>query len=257
MTEPATRRRATAEGPPLVRFDGVERVVHLANASLFTILILTGAALYYAPLMELVGRRELIERIHVYAGIALPVPVVLALIGPRGRALRTDLRRLNRWTPTDRAWLRASSERRARRVRIRSKLRNGKFNAGQKLNAAFTAGAGLVMLGTGLILRWYRPWPLSWREGATFVHNWLALIFVVVIAGHILYALSDNDALRSIIGGRISRSWARRHAPAWLAEIETDERRAADTAPTADPRPDPVTAGPAAAIATEVTTPRR
>jgi formate dehydrogenase subunit gamma len=93
----------------------------------------------------------------------------------------------------------------------------GKFNAGQKLNASFVAGAGLVMLGTGVIMRWYHPWPLSWRTGATFVHDWLALAIGFVIIGHIWMALRDWDALRSMFVGTISRSWGKRHAPAWVA----------------------------------------
>ena len=42
----------------------------------------------------------------------------------------------------------------------------------------------------------------------------------VVVAGHILYALRDPAALRSMFTGRISRRWALRHAPAWV--VETD-----------------------------------
>ena len=89
-------------------------------------------------------------------------------------------------------------------------------NAGQKLNAAFIAGALLVLLGTGVIMRWYHPWPLDWRTGATFVHDWLALAIGVVVLGHIWMALRDRDALRAMVVGTISRAWAKRHAPAWL-----------------------------------------
>ncbi len=215
-------------GGPLVRFDRVERAVHGANAVLFGILVLTGAALYIGPLVALIGRRELIERIHVYAGLALPAPLVLALIGGRSRELREDLTRFNRWSAADRRWLALAAKARPARQRARAALRAGKFNAGQKLNAAFTAGGGLVMLGTGVILRWYRPWPLSWRAGATFVHNWLFVVFVVVIAGHVLFALADPRAMRSMWRGTIDRSWARLHAPAWLAELEAAEVEGAE-----------------------------
>jgi formate dehydrogenase gamma subunit len=240
MTSPAkaaagsrpARATDTKGSAYLTRFDLVERGVHWANAILFLGLIFTGAALYFTPLMGLIGRRELVERIHVYMGLALPVPLLLALWGSWGTALRADLRRFNRWTTADGAWLRLSTRGRPIRQRYRAKLAIGKFNAGQKLNAAFTAGGGLVMLGTGIILRWYRPWPLTWREGATFVHNWLALLFVVVIIGHILMALSDQDSLRSMMGGRIRRRWAQHHAPAWLAEIDAADALLAGAGPT-------------------------
>jgi len=225
----------------LARFDRVERAVHWTNAGLFAVLVLTGAALYLTPLIALVGRRELVERIHLYAGIALPVPLILALSGSWGQALRRDIRRFNRWSQADRRWLRVMFQEQPRRSRSRAQLRTGKFNAGQKLNAAFTAGGGLVMLASGLLLRWYRPFPLDWRAGATFVHNWLALAFVVVITGHVLMALADRDALKAMLFGRISRSWARRHAPAWLDELdeqavdEAEELAAAATGPSSRP----------------------
>ena len=211
----------------LARFDRVERAVHWTNAGLFAILVVTGAALYLTPLIALIGRRELIERIHLYVGIALPLPLILALCGSWGQALKRDIRRFNRWSQADRRWLRVMFQEQPRRSATRARLAVGKFNAGQKLNAAFTVGGGLVMLASGLLLRWYRPFPLSWRAGATFVHNWLALLFVIVITGHVMMALADRNALKAMLFGRISRSWAARHAPAWLAEVDTEAARAA------------------------------
>jgi formate dehydrogenase subunit gamma len=199
----------------LDRFDRVERALHWVNAALFLVLMFTGAALYLAPLASVVGRRALVEDIHVWCGVALPFPFLAALCGPWGRRLRLDVRRWNRWTAADRTWLRTLNAQRARRRAILEQLEVGKFNAGQKLNAAFIAGAGLVMLGTGLIMRWYHPWPLSWRTGATFVHDWLALAVIVVVVGHVTMAVRDPAALRSMVTGRISAAWARRHAPAW------------------------------------------
>ncbi len=209
--------RAGRAGPLLVRFDRVERAVHWINATLFLILLATGAVLYLEPLQALVGRRAVVEDIHVYTGLALPLPLLVALSGSWGQALRDDVRRFNRWSKDDRVWLRALFRPGPDRHVDRASLRLGKFNAGQKLNAAFVAGAGLVMLGTGVIMRWYHPWPLSWRTGATFVHDWLALAVGFVIIGHVWMALRDWDALRSMLVGTISRSWGRRHAPAWVA----------------------------------------
>jgi formate dehydrogenase subunit gamma len=210
------RKRTARPDSPLIRFDRVERAVHWINAALFFILIATGAILYLEPLQAAIGRRAIVEDIHVYTGLALPIPLVVALCGSWGKALRADLRRFNRWTKDDREWLRALPQSGTeRRLRFRE-IRVGKFNAGQKLNAAFIAGAALVLLGTGVIMRWYHPWPLNWRTGATFVHDWLALAVGIVVLGHIGMALRDWDALRAMLVGTISRAWARRHAPAWL-----------------------------------------
>jgi formate dehydrogenase subunit gamma len=137
---------------------------------------------------------------------------LLSVIGRHGAQLRTDLRRLNRWSRDDARWFR-------RRVRRRGKLQLGKFNPGQKLNTAFVFGAAVVMLGTGSIMHWFGAFPLDWRTGATFVHDWFAIGIWISVLGHIAFALRDSDSLDSMLGGRIASSWARKHAPLWYEEL--------------------------------------
>jgi formate dehydrogenase subunit gamma len=193
-----------------LRFDRVERFVHWVNASLFGVLMLTGAALYAGPISTLVGHRDIVRNVHVYAGLALPVPVLVAMLSRRGARLRDDLSRLNRWSRDDARWF--------RRTR-RPDVKLGKFNPGQKLNTAFIAGAGVVMLGTGSIMHWFDLFPLDWRTGATFVHDWFALGIWVAVLGHIVLALRDTESLDSMLGGHIAASWARKKAPLWYEEL--------------------------------------
>ena len=70
--DPADLTAPAAPASLLLRFDRVERAVHWVNAALFLVLVATGAILYLEPLRPLVGRRALVEDIHVYAGLALP-----------------------------------------------------------------------------------------------------------------------------------------------------------------------------------------
>src|SRR5437763_756227 len=86
-----------AEPDRVLRFDSVERALHWVNAALFLVLLFTASILYVGPLSAAFGRRELIRHIHVWCGIALPVPLLLALAGGWGKGLRADVRRLNRW----------------------------------------------------------------------------------------------------------------------------------------------------------------
>jgi formate dehydrogenase subunit gamma len=189
LSEPARR---------VLRFDGAERIAHWANAVLIGSCIVTAGFLYIDPLSAAVGRRELVKTIHVYSGLALPFPIVLALIGRHGRALRADLTRLNRWTPDDWRWLRSWGR--------DPFVKKGKFNAGQKLNTAFTGGAILLFLGTGSIMRWFDPFPLAWRTGATFVHDWLAVALFFAVVGHILYAVRTPHAMDGIVSGWTARA---------------------------------------------------
>ena len=90
--------------PMVPRFDRVERVVHWITAVLMLTLLATGFSLYVGPLSTLVGRRDLVRTLHVYSGLLLPVPLLLAIAMRAGAELRADLGRLNRWSGDDRAW---------------------------------------------------------------------------------------------------------------------------------------------------------
>jgi formate dehydrogenase subunit gamma len=194
----------------IVRFDRVQRAAHWANALLFGILMLTALALYFPSVAVLIGRRALVAEIHLWTGVALPVPILVALAGPWGRQMRRDLRRINVWTRDELEWLRALGYRAPKVV--------DKFNPGQKLNAIFIGASIVVMLATGFILKWFRFFPVSWRTGATFVHDVLAFAIFAVVFGHILFAVTHRGSLRSMFKGWVTESWASRHAPGWLQE---------------------------------------
>ena len=200
--------------PELSRFGPASRAVHRATAVLGLICLATAAALYLEPVAEIVGRRALVVQVHVWSGLALPVP---ALLGLASRAVRADYRLLNRWTPVDRVWLR-------RRDRRTAGLPVGKFNAGQKLNASLSAGGGLVLLGTGVVLAYGRRWPLDLRIGATFVHDWTAFAVLVLVAGHLWFAGHDEDARRGMRTGFVPMGWALREHPAWARGVLTGLR---------------------------------
>lgn len=198
----------------LSRFGVAARAVHRATAVLGVVCLATAAVLYLEPLAVLVGRHGLVVDVHVWAGLALPVP---ALLGWASAAYRSDLRLLNRFDRLDAAWLRR---------RDRADLPVGKFNAGQKLNAALSAGGGLVLLGTGVVLAYGRGWPLDLRIGATFVHDWTAAAFFLLVAGHVWHAARDEDARRGMRTGSVPLDWARRAHPAWAAAaVAEDDRR--------------------------------
>lgn len=218
-TTPSEAAAPAPTSPPerLPRFDRVERALHWSTAGLVLVLLVTAAVLYFGELSTLVGRRELVRRVHVVSGLLLPAPLLLALVGRWGRGLLADLRAFNRWDADDRRWLRSWGR--------DPSVRLGKFNPGQKLNAAFVGGAIGVMLISGSIMHWFDPFPLSWRTGATFVHDWTAVALTLVILGHVRMALGDRDALRSMVGGWVPADWARRHRPRWY-EDQVGDREA-------------------------------
>lgn len=201
----------TLVGERIIRFDRGERCLHWATALLVSSMMTTGVILYFGPLSAVVGRRLLVRGIHVWSGLLLPVPLVAVLVGRWRDGLRRDAARVSRWTHDDTRWIRS----RGRSTRMRL----GKFNAGQKLNTLFMAGVLLVMLLTGSIMKWFGPFRDSWRTGATFVHDLGAFGIWITVTCHIAKALSEPVAMRSMWSGWVPVEWARRHRPRWFHEV--------------------------------------
>lgn len=196
----------------ILRFDSVQRSAHWANAILFGILIFTAIPLYFGSFFGVVLPRHTIEEIHLYSGLVLPLPLIASLLGPWGRQMRRDVRRFSLWTRSEIEWLRSFGS---------HKIEADKFNPGQKLNALFIGAVIVVMFVTGFMLRWFEFFPVSWRQGATFVHDVFAFLIFAVVVGHIYMALTHRDSLRSIFTGRVSEKWAATHAAGWLKELRS------------------------------------
>lgn len=254
---------AVAADVRVARYDTVERVVHWSTAVAMSLLLATGSVLYIGQLSAIFGRRELVRTIHVWSGFALLVPLVVGLLGPWRRALVADMKRLGRWTKADSTWFRAFGRGRRRAVRDRRErewrdddgpaddipgvripgaLPTGKFNGGQKLFGAFVGGAMPVMLATGSIMHWFKPFPDAWRTGATFVHDWIYIGLAIGIVIHIFKALGEPTLLRAMVRGWVPRRWAEVQRPGWLAEVDAagaDRIAEADPPATYDGRPGP------------------
>jgi formate dehydrogenase subunit gamma len=207
----------------VARFDRTERWLHWVTATLVGVLVTTGAVLYWGELSSIVGRRALFKEIHVIAGLCLPVPFLLALPGRRGRGLRRDLGALNRFSADDFRWLRSRG--------ADPTVRLGKFNPGQKLNTAFVGAALVTLLATGLVLRFFDPFPLAWRTGATFVHDWTALALALAVTGHVWLAVADKDALGGMVSGTVPAWWARQKRPRWYQEQDLSQEAAESAVP--------------------------
>jgi len=189
----------------LARFTRAERWVHRSTALLMGTCLVTAFVLYYGPVSLAVGHRHVVEVVHVYAGYALPVPMLLGL---GSAAYRADVRVLNRFTREDWRWLRS-------RNRRDGTFAVGKFNAGQKLNASVVAGSVVVMVGTGTLMFFTGLSGLAWRTGATFVHDWFALGLGLLVLGHLWYAIADPQAREGMRTGRVDRRWAEKEHSAW------------------------------------------
>jgi len=191
------------------RFSRAERAVHRAVAVLMLTCISTAAILYNGFLSAPIGHRRVVKLVHVFSGFALPIPILLGLASA---AYRTDLGRLNRFSTWDWRWLRT-------RRRRDGTIPVGKFNAGQKLNAALSGGAIVVLLATGTIMYFPDLARLAWRTGATFVHDWFAFGLGLLVIGHISFAIRDPGSRRGMRSGSVTAEWARTNHGAWVEEV--------------------------------------
>jgi formate dehydrogenase subunit gamma len=204
-------------GQTIDRFSRGSRWVHWLTATFMLTCILTAAVLYNSSIAIMIGHRYVVEQIHVYSGFALPVPLIVGIVS---RGYRDDARRLNRFTSRDWAWLRS-------RTRRDGRIQVGKFNAGQKLNAALSAGSIAVLLVSGVTMYFTNLAPLPWRSGATFMHDWFALAVGLLVVGHILMAFKDPYAMAAMRTGKAPLRWARREHGAWAREVAGDPPAAA------------------------------
>ena len=78
----------------------------------------------------------------------------------------------------------------------------------------------VVMLATGVLMRFAPPSWINWQQGATLVHDVGFIAIGIGVAGHIYYALNRPEQLKAMITGRIPRAWAAKHTPAWVKEAD-------------------------------------
>ena len=114
--------------------------------------------------------------------------------------LARSARQIDRFDADDGRWLRGAPR---RLLNGRPAPPQGRFNAGQKVNAWLSCASILVLLGTGVIMYFVGLAPLPWRTGATFVHDWVALAVGLLVIGHIYRAVQDAEARRGMRTGAV------------------------------------------------------
>lgn len=118
-------------------------------------------------------------------------------------------------------------------VTILSEWRRGAECTGDRKSAAlrraeafagWIAGAVLVMMFTGPLVWFTGLLPSVSRTRAIFVYDFLALAIVGVRAGHVRKAYQDPETAPGMRTGFASRSWAKRHHPRWVNELDEPRR---------------------------------
>lgn len=195
-----------SDGDYVTRFSRTERAVHWIHASAFFLLLGSGLVLYVPRLSELVSRRPLVRDVHVYTALLWIAALALVVALGDRRGLRRTLRELDRFDADDRRWLRGG------------RAPQGRFNAGQKVNAALTASFALLFSVSGLLL-WLGERNTGFRFASTILlHDGLMVVSLLLLLGHLYLALihpTTRHALRGMTRGTVRRDWASEHHPKW------------------------------------------
>lgn len=224
---PVAGRAGGGPSEDVTRFEWPTRVAHWVLAGPFVVLLLSGLTNYFPTLKatQFAGERvfALLHVVTGFAALAAIVVIVLPLLVRR--SARADLEAVARLGVDDYLWFQHAALTAGGQPSIPPPVR--KFNAGQKVNAYLSLGATALLMGTGVILgvNYFskRFFTAEFVESVFPWHTWVALLFIPVLLGHLYLATvhpSTREALRGITGGRVRRSWAARHHPAWLAELE-------------------------------------
>lgn len=202
------------------RFGPTERLLHWTHATAFFVLLGTGLTLWLPTLSVWVGRRQLVRDIHVWTAVLWAIAVVLIIsLGDRRRLL-ADWREIETIDRDDRRWL------------LGRRAPQGRFNAGQKLNAIATAAFSLLFVASGVLL-WQAARDSGFRwDGPIVVHDALTVLSLVLVLGHLYLAVihpTTRHALRGMTRGDVQETWAREHHPKW---IERERATADDRTPS-------------------------
>lgn len=187
--------------------------MHWLHAGGFLVMLGTGLVLTLPALGEAVGRRPLVKEIHLLTAIAWAAALVLVVALGDRRALRRTAAEIDRFDRDDRAWLRGSA------------APQGRFNAGQKVNAVLSAAFALLFAVSGLLL-WLGERDHRFQlDGAGAVHEAITWASLILFLGHLYLAVvhpGTRHALRGITLGSVEEGWARDHHRKWVESVHPE-----------------------------------
>jgi len=209
------------------RFTLTERLLHWTHATAFFVLLGSGLVLYLPSLSVAIGRRPLLKDIHFWTGISWAGAILLISALGNRRALARTLREIDLFDRDDRRFLAGKTH-----------SPQGRFNAGQKINAILTAAFATLFFISGLLL-WYGEKNTSFRlPGTVYLHDTLMYLSLIIVSGHLYLALihpSTRHALRGMTRGTVREDWAHAHHPKWATPTKPTEQ------PPAPPKPKALT----------------
>lgn len=209
----------------IIRFGVPERVAHWLHTLFFLIAFVSGVLMWAPATREWMGgARATVSRYHAFVGLTMVLlPVLLMLVGDR-RRLRDDLREVDLWSREDRRWLALAL--RGYVWRGKAMPRQGRLNAGQKVNVILVAALAVGFAATGGVLMHKTSFPYWLVSRALWLHGFLAVVAFALFLGHVAHVLVARHGrhyLRGMVDGRFPTWLARERHERWWEEISRKE----------------------------------
>ncbi len=219
-------REIKAETPEILlvkRYTGIQRVNHWITAILFTLLALSGLAMFTPFLFALTGLfggGQATRIIHPWFGVFLMASFAILFL---------RFWRLNIPNRDDVEWTSKIGDVVTNREDRLPEL--GKYNAGQKLVFWGQTFFILVMFITGIAIwdqYFYALTTIETKRWAVLAHSLAAVLAIALIVVHIYAGIWVRGTGRAMVRGNVTGGWAYRHHRKWLRSLAGTLRRPAD-----------------------------
>lgn len=210
-------REVKAETPEILyvrRYNGVQRVNHWITAILFTLLALSGLAMFTPFLFFLTGLfggGQATRVIHPWFGVALMISFSLLFL---------RFWRLNLPNRDDVEWSKKIGDVLTNREDRLPEL--GKYNAGQKTVFWGQTVLIAIMFVTGLVIwdqYFYAYTVIETKRWAVLAHSLAAVLAIAIIFAHVYAGIWVRGTGRAMMRGTVTGGWAYRHHRKWLRQL--------------------------------------
>lgn len=195
------------------RYNANERTNHWITAISFTLVALSGLALFHPAmfwLSDLFGGGQWMRILHPFFGLVMFFSFMTL-------ALRFWHHNIPQWVDVQWMWciLDVLTNREDRLPEI------GRYNAGQKMLFWTLVPCMLVLLPTGIVIwRHYFSafFPINVLRLCALLHATAAFVLIAGILVHIYAGIWIKGTLGAMLHGRVPNAWARKHHPLWFRE---------------------------------------
>ncbi|GLK55756.1 formate dehydrogenase subunit gamma [Methylopila capsulata] len=207
------RRPIMVERTEVRRYGASARVNHWITAATFTLLALSGLALFHPSLFfltDLFGGGANTRAFHPWLGVVLIASFAILFVRFWSH---------NLWNRDDTQWTKQIGDVVKGEEEKLPEL--GKYNAGQKMVFWGTALLIVVLFATGLVI-WDEYFhglvSIGTNRLAALVHSLAAIAAILLIIVHVYAGIWVKGSIRGMTEGRVTGGWAWRHHRKWLRQ---------------------------------------